>query len=89
MTARRMLLGGEAVCGFFREVAVSFVNHPSACVHVSGDEMSLSVIHPHLPKELALQKGNREGEKGKIRRGFTGSRAGDVGSAYMMYCRQK
>lgn len=63
MTARRMLLGGEAVCGFLREAAVSSVNHPSVCVRVSGDEVLLGVTRPRLPKEPALQKGNREGEK--------------------------
>lgn len=61
MTARRMLLGGEAVCGFLREAAVSFVNHPS--VRVSGDEVLLGVTHPGLLKEPALQKENREGKK--------------------------
>ena len=90
MTARRVLLGGGAVCGFLREAAVSFVNHPSVCVHVSDDEVPLSVIRPCLPKEPALQKGNKEGEKGKMRsRGFIGSQGGDVGNVYMIHCWQK
>lgn len=63
MTAWRVFLGDEAMCGFLREAVVSFVNHPSACVRVSSDEVPLSAIHPCLPKEPALQKGNRESKK--------------------------
>lgn len=70
MTAWRVLLGGEAVCSFLREAAVPFVNHPSVCAHINGAELPLSVLCPCLPKEPALWKGNREGERKDEKQGI-------------------
>ena len=39
------------------------MSRPSACVHISGDEVPLSAVLPLLPKEPELQKGNREKKK--------------------------
>lgn len=57
MTAQRVLLGGEAVCSFLREEVVSFVNHTSVCVTVSGRRCHSESSVPASQKNLHYRKG--------------------------------